>query len=266
MKLRITVKKAASMFFVLLMAASVVFWSFSASAAGPVSLVVSSVNGAAGEDVDLSINISKDSGLAAAGFLIKYDNTKLSYKSNAAGSASVGGYMSVNEDNKTDGSISTINCSFIHVDGIKAGGPLVDLKFTIKSGWTGSTPVTLSVGDFVTADYKTIAHSVTDGSVSLSSSGTTVPVATETSGPANTTVPVTSVSQSSGSDTTALSTTDSGTSAAATTTNSDSTTKAVSGTEDDDGNSAGKTVAIVLIAAFVLIAAALAVYLIKKKK
>jgi len=149
------------------------------SAADPVSVTLSNVTGTAGNDVTISLDISADSGLGAATFLIMYDNTKLTYKSYAAGSAAAGGFTSFNpaftgSGASTTPGITTINDSFMHSTGVNAAGSLVAVTFTVKAGWSGTSPISLTVKDFASTDLVPIAYAKTNGGVTVTAPPVTV--------------------------------------------------------------------------------------------
>lgn len=139
----------------------------SANAAGTVSLTVTSITAIAGEDIVISINISENSRLAAATFLLKYDTTKLTYKSSAAGSAAADGFSSINPNFAVNGNFKTINDSFISSDEVAAAGSMLNVTFTVNTGWTGSTPLTLTTSDFANGHYIEIPKTITNGSVTV---------------------------------------------------------------------------------------------------
>ena len=138
-----------------------------AAAAATAALSVNSVTAAAGEDVVISINITGNSGLAAATFLLKYDHTKLTYKSWSAGPAAAGGLSSVNPAYAVDGDFSTINDSFVTTEDLVAAGSLLNVTFTVKPGWSGTSPVTLTTSTFAGGDYNEIEKTVTNGGVTM---------------------------------------------------------------------------------------------------
>ena len=127
-------KRLTSFFLALILLLCAAAVPVSVKAADTVSLTVSSATAAPGTDVVMSINISANSGLAAATFLLKYDTSKLTYKSNAAGSAASGGLSSVNPNYAVDGNYKTINDSFIKSPAVTAGGSMLDVTFTVKTG------------------------------------------------------------------------------------------------------------------------------------
>ncbi len=133
----------------------------------PVVLSVSNATGAANSDVVVSINMPANSGLAAASFYLSYDTNKLTYKSSAEGVAAAYGLTSVNPDYSVNGNIKTIYSAYIDDTGDVAAGSMLDITFTIKNGWTGSTPVNLAVGDFIDMYYTNVPYTVSNGSVSV---------------------------------------------------------------------------------------------------
>jgi hypothetical protein len=137
-----------------------------ANAAGTVSLTVSSATASAGTDVVISINISANSGLAAGTFLLKYDTAKLTYKSKTYGPAQ-GELNGFNANYANTGDIRTIYFAPIHSEGISVGGSMLNITFTVKTGWTGSTPLTLTTTEFVDLSYNEIPKTISDGSVTV---------------------------------------------------------------------------------------------------
>jgi hypothetical protein len=160
-------KKAASSVIMAVMAAGFLAVPFKASALDPAKLTVTSVKGESGKDIVVSISVSVDSNLSAADLVLKYDSSKLLYKSNTAGSASEGGYSSVNPNFKADNS-DALKIAYIHPTGVKSAGSLLDVTFTVATGWSGKTQVSLEVaGDIVDSSYKNIAVEITNGTVAV---------------------------------------------------------------------------------------------------
>ena len=261
MKYKSIVKKALLPVLAFILAAGFVCLPMAVNAADAVKLNVSHASGAAGDTVDVTLNITKNSGLAAAEFLLKYDNTKLTYKSNTLGSAASGGMSSVNPEYKTEGNISTINFSFIHAEGLTAGGAMLNVKFEINPGWEGSSAVELTVGDFANINYATIASVITNGTVKA------VPAVTSAAGENISTVPSsvndshtaagTTVSQSTSAETATITQTSASAADTVTTT---------AGNTLSDSNSSGKMISAAVIAALVIIAIFVVIYIFKKKK
>ena len=141
--------------------------SAAAAAEDNVQLTVSSVTAVEGEDIVISVSISGNSGLAAAELMLKYDNTKLTYKSSAAGTAAQESdcYSAINESYKTEGNFTTVMDSFMSAYGITAAGEMFSITFIIKQGWVGSIPLNLTVRDFCDINSNTIPHTIIDGSV-----------------------------------------------------------------------------------------------------
>lgn len=167
-----TIKALALIFAVVLFVGFISLPVYSIEA--PVQLTVSSASGKAGDEVTVSINISPNSKLGAATILFKYDASKLDYKSDETGNAGSNGMAVFNADFKTEGSLKTMKAAYINVNGLTAGGSLFDITFTIKSGWSGESPLILVVEEFINpTDYKTIANTVTNGSIAIGASATT---------------------------------------------------------------------------------------------
>ena len=196
MKKTASIKKALALLFTVIIFCCVISAGLSSKAASPVQLTVTSASGRAGDDVTVSINISANSNLGTAEFLLKYDTTKLTYKSRTFGPAQ-GQMNGFNEDYQKAGNTvnsKTIYYAPIHMDGITTGGSMVDLVFTIQPGWSGTTAITMTVDGFVDPiKYETIEHNIINGSVSVGTASTTTSPAT--SAPATTkpasTVPTT---------------------------------------------------------------------------
>lgn len=165
---------------ILVMMMAVAMLPVSVLAADPVALAVSSASGAAGGDAVVSLSISADSGLAVGEFTFQYDDTKLTYKSHTVGTAAAGGLSDVNVT-PGNGSNSKILFSFIEASGITAAGTMLSITFTVKAGWVGTSPVTLTTRDFCNASWASLQNSVQNGGVTATSQ-TTVAVTKTTSG------------------------------------------------------------------------------------
>jgi len=133
-------------------------------AQAPVTLSASDETGAVGENVSVTVSITGNSGLAAADIFLTFDNTKLEFVSAVAGTATAGGLSSIFEQAPV-GDFTAVKQGFAHDDGITAAGSMMIVTFTIKAGWTGTIPVTLSVEDFFNSSYAAIAPVFDDGSV-----------------------------------------------------------------------------------------------------
>ncbi len=266
-------KKAITLFLSGILAVGMVSIPMVANAAGTVSLIVSNKSGNVGTDVVISVDVSANSGLAAADLFLKYDNTKLSVKSSKAGAAANGGFASINQDFAVSDNISTIKCSFIHATGITAAGSIMDVTFTIKSALSGSTPLTLTNGDFVDAQFKTLTNSIKNGSVTFSAatpttttiasvSTSTVDSTTNTSGTTNTSETTNTSVEGTTEPNTTINITDTSSSV----TNEESTVNTTEITKKDTSTSSNSMMKIILVAAAVIVVVAVAAFVIKKKK
>ena len=157
-----------------LMAGCISSFQLPANAAGPVLLTVGSTNGKVGMDVVVAVSISADSGLAATSLLLMYDHAKLTWKSSVAGPAAAAGSSEIYEMYEVSGDFTTINDTFICSDGITASGEMIIITFTINPGWTGATPVVLTVMDFFDAELNEISYSISNGTVTLSSNNVSI--------------------------------------------------------------------------------------------
>jgi len=166
MKIKKIEKRIASILTALTIVVCAAAMPVSVKAVSPVSLTVSNVTAAAGADVVISLNISANSGLAAGSFLLKYDTAKLTYISKTFGPAK-GELNSFNENYANTGDIRTIYYTPVHTEGITAGGAMLSITFTVKTGWTGSTPLTLTTTEFINLSYNEIPKTITNGSVTV---------------------------------------------------------------------------------------------------
>lgn len=166
MKITKTEKRFASFIMALVIIVCAAAAPINVKAAGPVSLTVSSATAAPGSDVVISINISANSGLAAATLRLQYDTAKLIYKSSEFGPAK-GEMNGFNANYANNGDIRTIHYAPIHTEGITVGGAMLSITFTVKNGWTGSTPLTLTATEFVNLGYNEIPKTINNGSVTV---------------------------------------------------------------------------------------------------
>ena len=86
------------------------------------------------------------------------------------------GMSVVNPIYKVEGNYTTIIESVIHATGLTAGGTMLTVTFTVKPGWTGYSPVTLTCDEFINANsdpitniYETIPHTITNGGITVPS-------------------------------------------------------------------------------------------------
>ena len=196
MKMTKSIKKTFTLFLTFIIFGGFISAGLLSNAASPVQLTVTDATGQAGDEVTISLNITADSGLAAADLLLTYDTDKLIYKSKSFGPAKGESDSAFSENYANSGNIRTIYYGPVHNEGITAGGSLLSITFTIKTGWTGSTPITLIVRDdaFLDKEFNVIPYNVTNGSISIGVASattlpaSTVPAATEPSLAAATTV------------------------------------------------------------------------------
>ncbi len=181
MKKTASIKKAIALLITVLVIGGVISAGLASNAVSPVQLTVTSASGKAGDEVTISLNITADSGLTAADLLLTYDTDKLVYKSKSFGPAKGEADSAYSENYANSGNIRTIYYGPVHNEGITAGGSMLSITFSIKTGWTGSTPITLIARDdaFLDKDYNVIPYNITNGSISIGvASATTVPAST----------------------------------------------------------------------------------------
>ncbi len=169
----IGIKKIASCFLAIVMFASIIPFSSTVYATDPLQVTVSNATGAAGDIVTVSISIPADSSLASAGMLLKYDNTKLTCSSATKGPIAEGMLFS-NLTFAVDGNNTTIKAGYAFFDEdadadtcITQAGVLMNVKFTVKSGWFGTTNLSLTFESFKNANAGNISHVILQGGVSV---------------------------------------------------------------------------------------------------
>lgn len=178
------ISKAFALVFAVTLFVGIISLPMHSNAAPAVQLTVSDVSGKAGDEVTVSITISPDSELGAADLLLKYDASKLKYEKYQLGPAVIGGIPIVNPNYKAEGDFMTMICTYINANGVRAGGSMLDLTFTIRDGWSGQTPLTLTVKGFAHFDdYSEIPYTVENGKISI---GTPVPTTTKPDVPSTT--------------------------------------------------------------------------------
>lgn len=165
--MKILIRKIASILMVACIMVGLLSIPITVIAAVPVQLTLTSAKGLAGEDIIVSLNISADSKLSAADFTIAYDEEKLLLKEAKEGSATAGGYSSINPNAPEKDGLKTIKQAFISDGGVSVAGSMLDLTFTVAPGWTGSTPLVLTVGDFFDGAYGEIAYKIENGTVTI---------------------------------------------------------------------------------------------------
>ncbi|MCE5270096.1 dockerin type I domain-containing protein [bacterium] len=143
------------------------------------SLKVVSATGAAGSDVTVKVTVTSDKNISGAEFQMSFDKSKLTFKQAAKGSAAASMFM-------TDPTVPTVGDQTVSADSSKLYIQLIDstqthpiasgtdrevvlVTFTIKSGVTGSVPVTLSGVSLSDAAGASISATTTDGEVTVGS-------------------------------------------------------------------------------------------------
>ena len=169
MKKQRTMKRATGLLLTVIMVVITMASSITAQAADPIQFTVTSPSGAEGSNVVVSVMISADSGLAAADLVLNYDSTKLTFVTGVSGSAASGGNSAIN-----GALFERVKDAFAATNGIFAGGSMLDVTFTIKSGWTGSTPVTLTHGKLYNSNFDRLYSEITNGTVSIAANTYTV--------------------------------------------------------------------------------------------
>ena len=152
----------------------------SVSAAGTVTLALTSPSGGSGDNVVVSLNVSANSAIGAATFVLSYNSTKLQYVSSTEGAAAAGG----SSDIYYNSAQNKITEAYINLNGLTAGGSLMDVTFKIISATAGSTAVTLTVSELTDAgDY---THYVEPANLAYTASNGTVTYTAPTPPPAPT--------------------------------------------------------------------------------
>jgi len=163
------------------------------------SLKVVSATGAAGSDVTVKVTMTSDKNVAAAEFQVSFDKSKLTFKQAAKGGDAASMYMTdplvptVGETVGNDSSklyIQLIDSTQAHPIAFGADREVVLVTFTIKSGVTGSVPVTLSGVSLSDAAGASITATTADGEVTVGSGVDIVLSVTDGRGPAGSDVTV----------------------------------------------------------------------------
>ncbi|NLX94419.1 MAG: hypothetical protein GXZ02_11365 [Clostridiales bacterium] len=169
MKTQRTMKRATGLLLTVVMVVITMVAAITANAADPIQFTVTSPSGAEGSNVVVSVMISENSGLAAADLVLNYDSTKLTFVSAVKGAASLDGLSAIN-----GALFERVKDAFAATYGITAGGSMLDVTFNINSGWTGSTPVTLTHGKLYNSNFDRLYSEITNGAVSIAANTYTV--------------------------------------------------------------------------------------------
>lgn len=168
MKMQRNMKRVAGLLLAVVVFALTLTASLSTRAYDPILLEVTDGLNLVGRDVTVNLEISANSGLAAADIDLVYDATKLTFVSAAAGEATAGGMYQMNGN-----TAGRVRLSFIHPNGITAGGALMEVTFTIRldSGMAlgDSTPLTIdqTTAQLHDIDFEPLAFTPGQGTVTI---------------------------------------------------------------------------------------------------
>jgi hypothetical protein len=164
------------------------------------SLKVVNATGAAGSDVTVKVTLSSDKNIAGAEFQVQFDPARLTFKQAAKGSAAAAFYM-------TDPVVPTAGQQTVGSDSSKLHFQLIDstransiasgtdrevvlITFTIKTGVSGSIPLTLSGASLSDAAGAAVTVTTTNGEVTVGSAVDIALDVTDAQGPAGSDVTV----------------------------------------------------------------------------
>lgn len=126
-------------------------------------LTVGNVHGLPDTNVNVSVNISANSGLAIGAYILHYDNTKLELISATSGSALA--TLSTSEySNVVNG---TFKVAFAGDTGTNLSGSVIDVTFKIKSAVSGTIPLTLEVEEMLNENCDNITYGISQGAVNV---------------------------------------------------------------------------------------------------
>ncbi len=180
-----SITKAFVLVFAVVLFAGFISLPVHLNAASATQLTVSDASGKAGDEVTISISISPNSGLGAGELVLKYDTSKLTYLKYQLGPAANGGMSVVNPDYRPETGFKSIKYVYINATGLTAGGSVLDITFTIKSGWSGETPLVLTADEFKESsdNYKDITYNIKNGKITTGTTTPTQPDVTSTTKP-----------------------------------------------------------------------------------
>jgi len=127
-----------------------------------VFFTVGSVTGYRGENITADIDISANSNIAAATFVLNFDSTKLEFVSASAGSALDIGMTDINPSG------SKITMAYINTQGLKQSGTILEVQFKIKSDLTDQiSPLTFSVPESIDLSEHNLPTAIAPGAITI---------------------------------------------------------------------------------------------------
>ncbi|MDR3288647.1 MAG: cell wall-binding repeat-containing protein [Peptococcaceae bacterium] len=140
-------------------------------AAASGQLVVSSVNGAAGDEVAVAVSIANNPGIATFNVKLNYDKSQLEPLSLAQGGAiTAGGITSNLQIPGLDAAqLDYVTALWYNPSNISANGVLFTVKFRIKPGASGTIPLTLTYNadDVSDQNYDNVSMTAQAGAVEV---------------------------------------------------------------------------------------------------
>ena len=136
----------------------------------PATISLSHAEGQPGEDVTINLDFTANSGNAAFECLIKFDSTKLAYKSYSLPPVSVldfRDFSAVNYHYPPIGDTQRMFFNFVSTIGAEDAGTYLTVTFTILEGWSGTIPVELEVMMSYSSTYDELEFTSVDGSVTI---------------------------------------------------------------------------------------------------
>ncbi|MDR3288648.1 MAG: hypothetical protein LBT22_04410 [Peptococcaceae bacterium] len=140
-------------------------------AAASGQLVVSSVSGAVGDEVEVAVSIANNPGIATFNVKLNYDKSQLEPLSLAQGGAlTAGGITSNLQIPGVDAAqLDHVTALWYNLSNITANGVLFTVKFKIKPGASGTIPLTLSYNadDVSDQNYANVSVTAQAGAVEV---------------------------------------------------------------------------------------------------
>jgi len=130
--------------------------------AGIVNFNVGNIAGGPGDTVAVNVDISANSTVAAATYVLNYDSTKLQFVSADTGSAIVSGMTDINP---VDGKITM---TYANTKAQTAGGAILQVQFLIKSPLADQiTPFNFQVPELINLSEVNLPTAITQGAVTI---------------------------------------------------------------------------------------------------
>jgi hypothetical protein len=163
------ISKAKILALILIFILSIINISIVSLAAGVPTLTVASVDSHIGAEVDISVSISDNPGIATFNLKVNFDKTKLEPMSITKNETLAGNLTSNINQGGDLSNLNYITAYWVNPSNINTNGILYTVRFKVKSSVVGNIPLTLtySVGDISNQVFDDVNPLIINGGINV---------------------------------------------------------------------------------------------------